>query len=60
MKLPTMSVGMPYGSLRMVNEKQQSTMLCSFAVGSVCAGVAEPEFGRTGRKRSWQDVSTAF
>lgn len=70
MKFPTIKVGMPYGSLRMVNEKQQSMTSCSFAGGSgslvPCswsefgAGVTDPDVGSTGLKRSWHVVRTAF
>ena len=69
-KFPTIKVGMPYGSLRMVNEKQQSMTSCSFAGGSgsfvpcswseFAAGVTDPDVGSTGLKRSWHVVRTAF
>lgn len=65
MKLPTINVGIPYGSLRMVNEKQQLIMPCSLGGGPCCPGVllpgvAAPEVGSRGLKRRTHDVSTAF
>lgn len=61
MKFPTMSVGMPYGSRRMVNEKQQLMKPSSFGGGSLPrAGVTAPDEGKSGLKRSMHEVRTAF
>ncbi len=63
MKLPTMSVGMPYGSRRIVIEKQQLMKPSSSGGGCVSlprAGVTAPDAGSRGLNRSTHDVSTAF
>lgn len=63
MKFPTMSVGIPYGSRRMVNEKQQLMKPSSFGGGCVSfprAGVTAPDDGSNGLYRSTHDVRTAF
>lgn len=69
MKLPTIRVGIPYGSRRMVKEKQQSMNPCSrvgessrslYDLPRVFAGVADPELGNIGLNRNSHDVSTAF
>ena len=70
MKLPTISVGIPYGSRRIVNEKQQLIMPCSLGCGSCgassavlprgLAGVVAPDVGSSGLYRSTHDVNTAF
>ena len=61
MKLPTMSVGMPYGSRRIVNEKQQLMKPSSFGGCSFPrAGVVAPDDGSRGLYRSTHDVRTAF
>ena len=52
MKLPTMSVGIPYGSRRMVNEKQQLMKPSSLGGGIWSlnrAGVIAPDVGSSGR-----------
>ena len=63
MKFPTMSVGIPYGSRLIVNEKQQLMKPSSFG-GWCCslprAGVAPPFEGSSGLYRSTHDVRTAF
>lgn len=55
MKFPTIKVGMPYGSLRIVNEKQQSIVPCSLLTASsgdlplsAVPGVVAPDDGRAG------------
>ena len=63
MKLPTMSVGIPYGSRRIVKEKQQLMKPSSFGGGCVSftrAGVIAPDDGSSGLYRSTHDVRTAF
>lgn len=64
MKFPTISVGIPYGSRRIVNEKQQLIKPSSFGCCCCCsftrAGVTAPDDGSSGLYRSTHDVRTAF
>lgn len=67
MKLPTIILGMPHWSLRIVNDKQQFTKPCSFGNSSclllpleLAVMAAAPGVVIRGLNRKTQDVSTAF